>query len=98
MKARPAKSKKRTLLQPPPEMVRAKRIHAAKWWQEDMEAERVKHAKERRADFKQPYRMNTNSLRDCYCFNGREKKKLIRLWESRGLNIPEMMKLYGLTK
>ena len=97
MKARPAKSKKRTLHQPPPEMVDALEYHNERW-DKMMEAERAKHAKERRADFKQPYRMNENSLRDCYCFNGREKKKLIRLWESRGLNIPELMKLYGFTK
>lgn len=100
MKARPAKNKakKRTLHQPPAELVRAKRIHATKWWQADMDAERAKHAKERQADYKQPYRMNEDSLRDCYSINGREKKKLIRLWVSRGLNIPEMMKLYGFIK
>lgn len=97
MKARHSKSKKRTLHQPPSEMVRALRCHS-EGWAKMMEAERAKHAKERRADFKQPYRMNEASLRDCYCFNGREKKKLIRLWESRGLNIPELMKLYGFTK
>lgn len=97
MKARPSKSKKRTLHQPPAEFLRALREHN-EGWAEMMEAERAKHAKERRADFKQPYRMNEDSLRDCYCFNGRDKKKLIRLWESRGLNIPELMKLYGFTK
>ena len=73
MKARPAKSKKRTLHQPPSEMVRALRCHS-EGWAKMMDAERAKHAKERRADFKQPYRMNEASLRDCYCFNGREKK------------------------
>lgn len=98
MKARPAKNKAKKLHQPPAELVRAKRIHATKWWQADMDAERAKHAKERQADFKQPYRMNEDSLRDCYSINGREKKKLIRLWVSRGLNIPEMMKLYGFIK
>ncbi len=98
MKARPAKNKDKKLHQPPAELVRAKRIHATKWWQADMDAERAKHAKERQADFKQPYRMNEDSLRDCYSINGREKKKLIRLWVSRGLNIPEMMKLYGFIK
>ena len=57
MKARPAKSKKRTLHQPPAEMVRAKRIHATKWWQEDMEAERAKHAKERLIGYVPPPRI-----------------------------------------
>ncbi len=63
-----------------------------------MEAERAKHAEERRTDFKQPYRMNTKSLCNHYSFDGREKKKLIRLWKSQGLDVPKMMKRYGFTK
>lgn len=97
MKARPAKNKKKKLHQHTPEMAWALELHN-EGWAKMMERERARHAEERRADFKQPYRMNEASLRDCYCFNGREKKKLIRLWESQGLNVPEMMKLYGLTK
>lgn len=54
MKARPAKNKAKKLHQPPAELVRAKRIHATKWWQADMDAERAKHTEERRADYKVP--------------------------------------------
>lgn len=53
MKARPAKSQKRTLHQPPPEMVDALEYHNERW-DKMMEAERAKHAKERRADYKVP--------------------------------------------
>lgn len=53
MKARPAKSKKRTLHQPPAEFLRALREHN-EGWAEMMEAERAKHAKERRANYKVP--------------------------------------------
>ena len=42
MKARPAKSKKRTLHQPPAEFAKAKRVHATEKWQQTMEADRVK--------------------------------------------------------
>ena len=98
MKARPAKSNKRTLHQPPAEMARAKRIHATAWWQREMEAELRRHETERQADYKQPYRMNQDKLRDCYCFNGRTKKKLVRLWKSQGLNVASMMEKYGFNK
>ena len=53
MKARPSKSKKRTLHQPPAEVVDALEYHDESWAQM-MEAERAKHAKERRADYKVP--------------------------------------------
>ena len=57
MKARSAKTKKRKLHHPTEEMERAKRIHATAWWQHEMEAERRSHEPERRADYKQPYRI-----------------------------------------
>ncbi len=98
MKARPAQSKKRTLHQTPPEMARAKRIHATAWWQREMEDERRRHEAENQADYKQPYRMNHDKLRDCYCLNGRTKKKLVRLWKSQGLNVASMMERYGFNK
>lgn len=97
MKARPTKNKAKKLHQHTPEMERALREHN-EGWAKMMERECAKHAEERRADFKQPYRMNTKALYNHYSFDGREKKKLIRLWVSRGLNIPEMMKLYGFIK
>lgn len=98
MKARPAKSKKRTLHQPPVEMMNAL-MHHNEGWAKMMEAERAKHAKERCADYKQPYRIAPCSKGEWeYSYARRNRKKLIKLWESQGLNIPEMMKLYGLTK
>ena len=97
MKARPAKSNKRTLHQPPAEMVEALSFHN-EGWAKAMEDERRRHGPERQADYKQPYRMNHDKLRDCYCLNGRTKKKLVRLWKSQGLNVASMMERYGFNK
>ena len=97
MKARPAKSNKRTLHQPPAEMVEALSFHN-EGWAKAMEDERRRHEPERQADYRQPYRMNQDKLRDCYCFNGRTKKKLVRLWKSQGLNVASMMEKYGFNK
>ena len=55
MKARPAKSKKRTLHQSPAEMVEALEYHN-EGWEKAMEAERRRHEPERWADYKQPRR------------------------------------------
>ena len=97
MKARPAQSNKRTLHQPPAEMARALRFHN-EGWAKAMEDERRRHEPERQADYKQPYRMNHDKLRDSYCLNGRTKKKLVRLWKSQGLNVASMMEKYGFNK
>ena len=81
--ARPAKSNKRTLHQPPAEMVEALSFHN-EGWAKAMEDVHRRHEPERQADYKQPYRMNQDKLRDCYCFNGRTKKSLSDFGRARG--------------
>lgn len=85
------------LHQPPAEMARALRFHN-KGGAKAMGDERLRHEPERQADYKQPYRMNQDKLRDCYCLNGRTKKKLVRLWTIQGLNVASMMEKYGFNK
>ncbi len=78
-------------------MKRALRLHNCGWWQQQAEEERRAHEPERQADFRQPYR-----IRPCgkweweVGYVKRNRKKLIRLWEERGLNTDEMLRAHGL--